>query len=144
MTIRDRFKYRLQQVRQTFSKPEPAQPSDDSGTPAVEPLDMSSIGRPYQRLLPPELVISMALQFLPTDGTDWRPRLKAAHKSLAASWLVGDAADVPAKVAQEAFESMGYQYMEVENSEWRRCLGSIAYEHWRLLRGEPSGDHHGG
>jgi hypothetical protein len=144
MSFREHLKYRLKQVRMPFITPEPSPHSDDGQAPAMEPDDMNSIAHPYKRLLPPELVISMALQFLPTDGTDWRPRLKAAHKELAASWLIGDAADLPAKVALYAFESMGHQYMEVKNGDWRLCLSSIAHEHHRLLRGEPSGDRHGG
>lgn len=90
--------------------------------------------RPYKALLPRELVISMALLYLPRDGTDWLPRLRDAHMSIAANRLCGDAADVPAKVAQESFERMGYQYMEVENGEWRRRLSSVAYDHWMLFR----------
>jgi len=90
--------------------------------------------RPYKTLLPRDLVVSMALVYLPKDGTDWLPRLHAAHKNLSESCLIGDAADVPAKVALDAFESMGYQYMQVENGEWRGRLGSIANKHWTLLR----------
>lgn len=81
-----------------------------------------------------ELVIEMALAFLPKDGTDWLPRLHKAHLEISKSWLIGDAANVPAKVALHAFESMGYQYMEVENSPWRSRLGSIASRHWTLNR----------
>ena len=80
------------------------------------------------------LVIEMALAFLPNDGTDWLPRLHKAHLEISKSWLIGDAANVPAKVALHAFESMGYQYMEVENGPWRRSLGSIASRHWTLNR----------
>ncbi len=76
----------------------------------------------------------MALVYLPKDGTDWPPRLHKAHHQIADSWLVGDAADVPSKVALAAFESMGYQYMQVENGEWRDRLASVAYQHWTLFR----------
>src|SRR5574343_240990 len=93
-----------------------------------------SIGRPYKALLPRDLVISMALMFLPKDGTDWLPRLQKAHKELSESWLIGDAADVPAKVALQAFGSMGYQYFQVENGEWRGRLESIAFKHWTMFR----------
>jgi len=95
---------------------------------------IASTARPYKALLPANLVISMALVYLPKDGTDWLPRLRDAHRILSESWMVGDAADVPSKVAQEAFERMGYQYTEVENGEWRRRLGSIAHKHWMLFR----------
>lgn len=97
-------------------------------------VDIGSIGRAYKALLPRDLVISMALLYLPKDGTDWQPRLQAAHKQISEFWSTGDAADVPAKVALAAFESMGYQYMEVENGEWRHRLGSIAFKHWTLFR----------
>lgn len=86
------------------------------------------------------LVIEMAMMFLPKDGTDWLPRLKEAHQQLSKSFLTSDAANVPAKVELSAFESMGYQYMEVENGEWRRRLGSVAYRHWRLYRAESDSD----
>lgn len=91
------------------------------------------IGNPYKALLPPRLVISMALLYLPRDGTEWLPLLKNAHKALAESFLIGSAADIPSKVAQCAFESMGYQYMEVENGEWRRSLSSKASKHWSMF-----------
>lgn len=97
-------------------------------------VDIGRIGRPYKALLPRDLVISMALLYLPKDGTDWPPRLQSAHKQLSESWLIGDAADVPAKVALHAFESMGYQYVQIENGEWRGRLGSIAFKHWTLFR----------
>jgi hypothetical protein len=90
--------------------------------------------RPYKALLPRELVVNMALLYLPRDGTDWLPRLRDAHRILSECWMVGDAADVPTKVAQEAFERMGYQYMEVENGEWRRRLSAVAFDHWTLFR----------
>lgn len=93
-----------------------------------------SLPPPYKRLLPPELVIEMALMYLPRDGTDWTPLLQKAHSSLTESLLAADAADVPAKVALEAFESMGYQYMEVENGKWRSRLGEIAFKHWMMFR----------
>lgn len=86
------------------------------------------------------LVIEMALMFLPKDGTDWLPRLKEAHQQLSKSFLTNDAANVPAKVALSAFESMGYQYMQVENGEWRDRLGSIAFRHWTLYRAESDTD----
>ncbi len=85
-------------------------------------------------MLPRDLVLSMALLYLPKDGTDWPPLLLAAHKEIAKSWLSGDAADVPAKVALWAFESMDYQYKEVENGKWRRRLGGIAFKHWNMFR----------
>lgn len=93
-----------------------------------------SIGSPYKALLPAKLVISMALMYLPKDGTEWLPRLKEAHQDLANSNLIGDAADVPAQVALHAFESMGFQYVETENGEWRRRLGSVAHKHWTMFR----------
>lgn len=95
-----------------------------------------SITHSWQR----ELIIEMAMMFLPKDGTDWLPLLKEAHRHISESLLVEDAANVPAKVALSALESMGYQYFEVENGEWRRRLGSVAYRHWMLYRGEPAAD----
>lgn len=82
-----------------------------------------------------ELVIEMALMFLPKDGTEWLPRLKDAHLNLSESLVAADAANVPAQVALIAFESMGYQYMEIENGEWRRRLGNVAFRHWMQYRG---------
>lgn len=81
-------------------------------------------------------VIEQAIKFLPNDGTEWLPRLLDAQSRLACSWLVGDAANVPSKVAEYAFESMGYQYMQVENGEWRDILGRIAWRQWSLSRGQ--------
>jgi len=101
---------------------------------AAAKWNLEGVSRPYKALLPANLVISMALLYLPKDGTEWLPRLQASHKKMAESWLTGDTADVPAQVALHAFESMGYQYMQVENGEWRSRLGSVAHKHWMLFR----------
>ncbi len=89
----------------------------------------------YKGLLPVDLVISMALMYLPKDGTDWPPRLRNAHQKLASLKCVpiAAAADVPSKIALDAFESMGYQYMQIENGEWRRRLSSVAHKHTTMF-----------
>lgn len=88
----------------------------------------------YKGLLPVDLVTSMALMYLPKDGTDWLPRLNDAHGRLAVCWLpISAAADVPSMLALDAFESMGYQYMEIENGEWRRRLSSVAWKHTTMF-----------
>lgn len=92
-------------------------------------------GHAYKGLIPPELVIAMALIYLPKDGTDWLPLLKESHRSLSESiFPIAAAADLPARVAMEAFERMGYQYMEVENGKWRRRLSHLAHKHWLLFQ----------
>jgi len=115
----------------TFTGP---QVVENPSPKAAAKWNLEGVGRPYKALLPANLVISMALLYLPKDGTEWLPRLQASHKKMAESWLTGDAADVPAQVALHAFESMGYQYMQVENGEWRGRLGSVASKHWILFR----------
>lgn len=81
-----------------------------------------------------ELVIEMALMFLPKDRDDWREKCREAHDILNKSLLLNDAAWVPAKVAQYAFESCGYAYFELEHGEWRRRLDRIAFKHWTISR----------
>ena len=84
--------------------------------------------------IPKELVIELALMFLPKDRDDWREKLEQAHATLRDCSLVHDAAWVPAKVALHAFSSCGYDYFEVKIYEWSRRLSCVAYEHWQLLR----------
>lgn len=84
--------------------------------------------------IPKELVIELAMMFLPKDRDDWPEKLEQAHAATRDCWLSQDAAWVPAKIAEAAFESCGYDYFEVKHHEWRRRLSSVAYKHWQLLR----------
>ena len=80
-----------------------------------------------------ELVIEMALMFLPKDRDDWREKCGEAHERHLKSAITKSAAWVPAQVALYAFESCGYEYFEVKHREWRLRLGSVAIKHWKLM-----------
>lgn len=81
-----------------------------------------------------ELVIEMALMFLPKDRDDWREKCAEAHETHLKSSLTNDAAWVPAKVALYAFESCGYDYFQVKHGEWRDRLERVSSKHWKLVR----------
>lgn len=81
-----------------------------------------------------ELVIEMALMFLPKDRDDWREKCLEAHEVLSKTLFRKDSAWVPAQVALWAFESCGYDYFQTKHGEWRGRLGSVAFKHWQLVR----------
>lgn len=84
--------------------------------------------------MPKEMLLDLAVLLLPRDVDNWRSRCETAHDTLATSEYFPEIAWIPAKVAEFAFESMGYEYFEVKHGAWRRRLSSLAFKHWGLVR----------